>query len=137
MERFAIRRPEIGMRELMKKLFFVAFISIAFSQPALARDQIRIVGSGTVYPFATTAAEQFGQGGKFKTPIVEATGTGGGFKLFCEGTSETTPDINDASRKITESETGLCEKNGVKDIAEIPIGYDGIVIANKHGAQSF
>ena len=100
-----------------------------FSQPALARDQIRVAGSGTVYPFMALAAEQFGQNGTFKTPIVEATGTGGGFKLFCEGTGAATPDINDASRKIADSEKQLCQKNGVGDIVEIPIGYDGIVIA--------
>ncbi len=108
----------------------------AFAGSAEARDQIRIAGSSTVYPFSTTAAEQFGQGGKFKTPIIESTGTGGGFKLFCEGTSLETPDINDASRPITDSEKELCKKNGVTDIAEVIIGYDGIVIANKKGAPA-
>src|SRR5690349_12288320 len=118
----------------LKNVFFIFVGGIVFAaQPAIARDQIRAVGSATVYPFVTTAAEEFGQGGKFKTPIVEATGTGGGFKLFCEGAGENTPDINDASRKITSSEKDLCEKDGVNAIAEIPIGYDGIVIANKHG----
>lgn len=103
-------------------------------QPAAARDQIRAVGSSTVYPFTTIAAEQFGQGGKFKTPIIESTGTGGGFKLFCEGLGEAKPDISDASREITPSEKELCAKNGVTDIAEIPLGYDGIVLASKKGA---
>lgn len=104
---------------------------------AAARDQIRIVGSATVYPFITAAAEQFGQEGKFKTPIVEATGTGGGFKLFCEGVGLDKPDFNNASRRIMESETELCRKNGVTEVIEIPFGYDGIVLVNKKGAQAF
>lgn len=104
---------------------------------AQARDQIRAVGSSTVYPFTSAAAEQFGKGGKFKTPIVESTGTGGGFKLFCAGTGEANPDINNASRPITESEVALCKTNGVSNVIEVPIGYDGIVIANAKGAQQF
>lgn len=104
---------------------------------AAGRDQIHVVGSGTVFPFTAMAAEEFGKQGKFKTPIVEATGTGGGFKLFCEGVGEDKPDINDASRKITDSEKELCTKNGVTDIAEITIGYDGIILAGKSGAASF
>jgi len=98
--------------------------------PALARDQIRIVGSSTVYPFATAVAEEFGNASKFKTPIVESTGTGGGFKLFCGGVGEDTPDISDASRRIEPSEFQRCSGNGVTEITEIKIGYDGIVIAN-------
>lgn len=104
---------------------------------ASARDQIRVVGSSTVYPFVTAAAEQFGQGGTFKTPIVESTGTGGGFKLFCGGVGDTTPDMNNASRPITDSEKELCKKNGVSSITEVPIGYDGIVIANAKGSAKF
>lgn len=114
-----------------------AFLLSVVAHPALARDQIRIVGSSTVYPFVTAAAEQFGQAGGFKTPIVESTGTGGGLKLFCEGVGDATPDIANASRPITDSEKELCAKNGVKDIAEIQIGYDGIVVANKKSAQQF
>jgi len=105
--------------------------------PALARDQIRAVGSSTVYPFASAAAEQFGQGGKFKTPIIESTGTGGGFKLFCSGVGEDTPDISDASRPITDSEKENCKKNGVSKVVEVPIGYDGIVLANSKDAPHF
>ncbi len=103
--------------------------------PAAARDQVRVVGSSTVYPFVAAAAEQFGQEGVFKTPIVESTGTGGGFKLFCEGLGERVPDISNASREITDSERELCSKNGVSDIIEIPIGYDGIVLAAKKGGK--
>lgn len=116
----------------LKPLAIMAAV-VAVSHPAAARDQIRAVGSSTVYPFTTTSAEQFGQGGKFKTPIVESTGTGGGFKLFCSGAGEDTPDLSDASRPITASEKELCAKNGVTGIAEIQIGYDGIVFASKKG----
>jgi phosphate transport system substrate-binding protein len=101
---------------------------LAGASAAEARDQIRVVGSSTVFPFITAAAEQFGQAGN-KTPIVESTGTGGGLKLFCEGAGEETPDIANASRAIMDSEKDLCKKNGVANISEIPIGYDGIVIA--------
>lgn len=112
------------------RTFILALSLVALgAAPAGAREQIRIVGSSTVYPFVTVAAEQFGRDGAFKTPIVESTGTGGGFKLFCEGLGPRTPDISNASRPITDSEKKLCAKHGVTDIAEIPIGYDGIVIA--------
>lgn len=95
-----------------------------------ARDYISIVGSSTVYPFATAVAEQFGRGSSFKTPKVESTGTGGGFKLFCAGVGVQHPDINDASRKIKASEIETCAKNGVTEIVEINIGFDGIVVAS-------
>jgi len=96
---------------------------------ASARDQIRIVGSSTVYPFSTVVAEEFGRSTAFKTPIVESTGTGGGLKLFCAGSGAKTPDIANASRQIKKSEIDLCEKNGVTRITEIKVGYDGIAIA--------
>jgi len=99
-----------------------------------AREQIRVVGSSTVYPYSATAAEEFGMAGNFKTPIVEATGTGGGFKLFCSGVGDATADIAGASRPITSGERELCGKNGVTKITEIPIGYDGIVFANAKGS---
>lgn len=100
------------------------------SQQAEARDQIRVVGSSTVYPFATVVAEEFGTKTDFRTPIVEATGTGGGFKLFCEGVGEQYPDIANASRQIKDSEIQLCKTNGVNNPIELKIGYDGIVMAN-------
>jgi phosphate transport system substrate-binding protein len=100
------------------------------SAPASARDQIRIVGSSTVYPFSTAVAEELGHQKGFKTPIVESTGTGGGLKLFCAGAGIDSPDIANASRRIKASEVELCDKNGVGDITEIKIGYDGIVLAN-------
>jgi len=110
------------------QLLAVAGIAL-FAVGASARDQIRIVGSSTVYPFSTVVAEEFGRSTDFKTPIVESTGTGGGLKLFCAGKGEDTPDISNASRRIKPSELELCEKNGVTKITEVEIGYDGIAIA--------
>ena len=99
-----------------------------------ARDYISIVGSSTVYPFATVVAERFGRNTDFKTPKIESTGTGGGFKLFCGGIGVQHPDISDASRPIKQSELDNCAKNGVTRIVEVKIGYDGIVIANSREA---
>ncbi len=116
----------------MKKtlLAFTAITVLSFSPQANARDQIHIVGSSTVYPFVTVVAEQFGSETSFRGPTVEPTGTGGGFKQFCEGTGEKFPDFSNASRPIKDSERELCASNGVKDITEIKIGFDGIVLAN-------
>lgn len=110
--------------------------SFATADAASARDQIRIVGSSTVYPFTTAVAEQFGKSGAGKTPVVESTGTGGGFKLFCGGVGVDHPDLSNASRAIKKGEFELCEKNGVKDIVEIKVGIDGLTIAqSKAGAK--
>jgi phosphate transport system substrate-binding protein len=97
---------------------------------ASARDQIRIVGSSTVYPFATVVAEEFGRNTTHKTPIIESTGSGGGLKLFCAGVGVDHADIANASRRIKASEVELCAKNGVDAITEVQIGFDGIVLAN-------
>ena len=102
----------------LKTLFFL-ILSFVFVSNAIARDQIKIVGSSTVYPYATVVAERFGKSGKFKTPVIESTGTGGGMKLFCAGVGTNHPDITNASRAIKSSEKELCSKNGVKDIIEI------------------
>jgi phosphate transport system substrate-binding protein len=110
----------------------VGAIALSLGTPALAqsaRDSITIVGSSTVYPFTTTVAEQFGRGGKFKTPKVESTGTGGGIKLFCNGIGPQFPDIANASRRMNAAELATCQKNGVKDVVEVKVGYDGIVLA--------
>ncbi|MBS0396748.1 MAG: substrate-binding domain-containing protein, partial [Proteobacteria bacterium] len=107
----------------------------ALPAAAAGRDAIQIVGSSTVYPFSSAVAERFGKGGKFKTPVVESTGTGGGFKLFCAGAGADTPDINDASRPITAAEKQGCAANGVTGIEEFRIGYDGIVAAATKGAS--
>lgn len=118
---------------------FVTFaLCMMLVQPALAaRDQIRIVGSSTVFPFVAAAAEQFGKDDAFRTPIVESTGTGGGLNMFCAGDGDRTPDMANASRPIKDSEIALCKKNGVNRIAELKIGYDGIVLANARDAALF
>lgn len=107
-----------------------ATMLLAIATPALARDQINIVGSSTVFPFSTTVAERFGKSTDFKTPVVESTGSGGGLKLFCAGVGEKFPDITNASRRIKASEVELCASNGVTEIVEATIGFDGIVLAN-------
>ena len=112
----------------------VSALALLSTGVAQARDQIRIVGSSTVYPFATAVAETFGKTGSFKTPIVESTGTGGGLKLFCAGIGEDTPDIANASRPIKAGEIETCKANDVTAITEVPIGYDGIVLANSKDA---
>ncbi len=118
---------------MFKKVILAAAVAGAFfaqGHGAQARDQIRIVGSSTVFPFATTVAERFGRSTSFKTPVVESTGSGGGLKLFCAGIGDNHPDITNASRPIKESEVEKCAKNGITGITEIKVGYDGIVIAN-------
>ena len=109
---------------------FAALATLALAGQAEARDQIRIVGSSTVFPFTSAVAEQFGKAGQFKTPVVESTGTGGGLKLFCAGVGVDHPDITNASRKIKDSEIEQCAKNGVKEITEVKVGFDGIALAN-------
>ncbi|MEZ5824091.1 MAG: substrate-binding domain-containing protein [Geminicoccaceae bacterium] len=122
------------MRKIL--LSAAALGALAVAGEAQARDQIRIVGSSTVFPFSTAVAEQFGNKTAFATPVVESTGSGGGLKLFCEGVGENTPDITNASRRIKASEVELCAGNGVKDITEVMVGFDGIVLANsKEGAH--
>ena len=101
------------------------------------RDQIRIVGSSTVYPFATKVAEQFGRRTQNPTPIIESTGSGGGFKLFCAGIGTDHPDVTNSSRAIKDSEIRTCADNGVEEITEVEIGYDGIVIANQQGGPRY
>lgn len=124
---------------LMRKQFFnavtaIALITTSVMSFAAERDYINIVGSSTVYPFATVVAERFGKSTEFKTPKIESTGSGGGLKLFCAGVGIDTPDITNASRKIKSKEVDLCASNGVNDIIEVLIGYDGIVLANSKGA---
>ncbi|MEX0300349.1 MAG: substrate-binding domain-containing protein, partial [Kordiimonas sp.] len=117
----------------MKKLALVTAllgaVTLTSQVAAQSRDQIRIVGSSTVFPFATAVAEEFGRSSSFKTPIVESTGSGGGLKLFCAGIGTNHPDITNASRRIKKSEVELCSKNGVDEVVEVKIGFDGIVLA--------
>lgn len=124
-------------KTLVAGLLLGASIVAAGSPSAYARDQIRIVGSSTVFPFSTTVAERFGKSTEFKTPVVESTGSGGGLKLFCNGSSDNDPDITNASRRIKPSEVKKCAANGITDIVEVKIGYDGIVVANSNKAQHF
>ena len=111
--------------------------SVALTNAAEARDQIRIVGSSTVFPFATAVAEEFGKTTGHKTPVVESTGSGGGLKLFCGGVGVDYPDVTNASRRIKSSEVERCAENGVTDITEVKIGYDGIVLANSKATEPF
>ncbi len=120
-----------------KTLITVVAILTSLSSMAEGRDYISIVGSSTVYPFATVVAERFGKSTDFKTPKIESTGTGGGMKLFCKGIDVNTADITNASRRIKQSEFEMCQKNGVKDIVEVLIGYDGIVVANDIKSHKF
>ena len=119
---------------MIKSTALAVLATAALVGTAQARDQIRIVGSSTVYPFSTTVAEQFGKTSGFKTPIVESTGSGGGLKLFCSGVGVEFPDIANSSRRIKASEVEACAKTGVQDITEVKIGYDGIVVANSKAA---
>ncbi|UDL04682.1 substrate-binding domain-containing protein [Marinobacter sp. CA1] len=114
----------------------VAGAMAAVSTPTLARDTINIVGSSTVYPFATVVAERFGRNTDFPTPKLESTGSGGGLKLFCAGIGTQHPDITNASRRMKSSEFELCQSNGVKDIVEVKIGSDGIVLASSKEAEN-
>jgi phosphate transport system substrate-binding protein len=123
----------------MSRSLFIAVTAIALAAPAVAhgqaREQIRVVGSSTVYPFTTSVAENFARATRYQAPLVESTGTGGGFQLFCQGIGQQYPDINDASRAITESERELCRQNGVENVTEIQIGNDGITVAADKQAE--
>lgn len=122
----------------MKRLLAAAgLLALAVSPAFAARDQIRIVGSSTVYPFTTAVAEAFGKATGMKTPVVESTGTGGGMKLFCAGAGEDTPDFTNASRPIKKSEFDDCQKNGVTEIVEIKVGFDGLSLAHSKEAKDF
>jgi len=116
------------------------FVSESFSFELFKsgeRKHIQVVGSSTVYPFTAVIAETFGRDTEFRTPIIESTGTGGGFKLFCSGIGYDYPDFSNASRHIQKSEIAKCAENGVKQIVEIKIGYDGIVLANLSSGKKF
>ncbi|MDX8397787.1 MAG: substrate-binding domain-containing protein [Mariprofundaceae bacterium] len=116
------------MKKNIIMLAAVAATCISISA-AEARDQIQIVGSSTVYPFSSYTAEAIGNTTHFKAPIVESTGSGGGMKLFCAGAGLNTPDFTNASRRMKAKEFTKCQKNGVKEITEMVVGYDGIAIA--------
>lgn len=123
----------------MKKTLMIttlaAAAALSTSSAHAARDYISIVGSSTVYPFSTVVAERFGKSTNFKTPKIEATGSGGGLKLFCQGVGVSNPDIANSSRRIKASEFELCQSNGVKEIIEVLMGYDGIVLGSSVNAE--
>jgi len=112
------------------RLLLIVFIMSLMTTISYARDQIKIVGSSTVYPFSTVVAERFGKSGKFNTPVIESTGTGGGMKLFCAGIGVNTPDMSNASRKIKPKEVKLCKDNGVTEITQVIVGLDGIAFTS-------
>lgn len=109
--------------------------SFVVADAASARE-IKIVGSSTVFPYTQAVAEEFARSGG-KAPTVESTGTGGGMKIFCQGVGEAHPDITGASRAMKSSEKELCEKNGVTDITEVLLGYDGLSVANSRKGKKF
>ncbi|MBU3014450.1 PstS family phosphate ABC transporter substrate-binding protein [Poseidonibacter lekithochrous] len=121
----------------IRKTSLALLASAALTVSLSARDQIKIVGSSTVYPFSSSVAEEFGATTKFPTPVVESTGSGGGMKLFCAGNDLNTPDITNASRRMKSTEFQMCEKNGVTDITEAVIGYDGIAFAQSISNKAF
>jgi phosphate transport system substrate-binding protein len=123
---------------MSKRVLALASLIVALGAGAAqARDQIRIVGSSTVFPFSTAVAERFGKTTDFKTPVVEATGSGGGLKLFCGGVGVRHPDITNTSRRIKASEVKMCADNGVAEVVEVKIGYDGIVVANSRKTAQY
>ena len=119
------------------KLFALTAATAIAATSAQARDQIRIVGSSTVFPFSTAVAEQFGKTTDFATPVVESTGSGGGLKLFCAGVGVEHPDITNASRRMKAKEFADCQANGVTEVVESIVGYDGIVVANAIDGAEF
>jgi phosphate transport system substrate-binding protein len=114
-----------------------AVASVAFAGAAIARDQIQIAGSSTVLPYASIVAEAFGENTDFPTPVVESGGSGAGRKKLCEGVGENTIDIANSSSRIKQSDIDNCAANGVTEIQEVRIGYDGIVFASDINGPSF
>jgi len=124
------------IRETLSAVLGAALVLCSAQAGAVGRDYISIVGSSTVYPFATVVAERFGRDSGFRTPKIESTGSGGGLKLFCAGVGPRHPDMSNASRRIKQSEVEKCGANGAA-VIEIKVGYDGIVIANGGNAPDF
>jgi phosphate transport system substrate-binding protein len=127
------------MRKLAAGPFAMALLLCAglCSQPLAARDQVRVAGSSTLFPFATAVAETFGNQGRWKTPVVESVGTGGGFSMFCAGVGDATPDITDASRPMSSAETATCKRNGVTSVLGFRIGLDGMLLVNAIAGPAF
>lgn len=119
------------MNRILKTTVLAAAV-MSVAGVAQARDQINIVGSSTVYPFASFVSEEFGATTNYPTPVIESTGSGGGMRLFCNGIGEGTPDVTNASRRMKVSEFERCVENGVTDITEVYIGSDGIAFAQSN-----
>ncbi len=119
----------------MRSFLLTALAIVMIAMPASARDQIRIVGSSTVYPFSAAIAENLSKNTDYKDIVVESTGTGAGIKLFCAGAGEEHPDIANASRRMKDSEFKTCGENGVTSISEVKLGFDGIVLAQSKKAE--
>ena len=112
-------------------------IAAVSATTAAARDQVQVAGSSTVLPYASIVAEAFGENFDFPTPVVESGGSSAGLKRFCDGVGENTVDIANASRPIKSSEIEVCAANGVTDIIEVRVGYDGIVFASDIAGNTF
>ncbi len=125
------------MKKLLTALACASSFTLVAPAALAARDNISAVGSSTVFPFAKVVSERFGRKGSFKAPKIEPTGTGGGFKEFCKGVGVEYPDVANASRHIKQSEYDSCQAAGVKEIVEIKIGFDGIVLANSKKAPHY
>ena len=143
---YFVGHGKFGKVMMMKKLAIVCTSVLALtgcndqasSGQGGSRDQIKIVGSSTVFPFAKAVAEQFQNlDPSYKTPVLESTGTGGGMELFCNGVGPNTPDIVNASRRMKKSEYDRCQQNGVKNISEFIVGIDGIAIAESNQGKKF
>ena len=115
----------------------VLAIAAVSATSAVARDNVQVAGSSTVLPYASIVAEAFGDNTDFPTPVVESGGSSSGLKRFCEGVGENTIDVANASRAIREKEVATCAENGVTDIIEVRIGYDGIVFASQQSGPAF
>lgn len=129
------KKSNLTKKMITLSLTSAVLITNITSAYANSRDTINAVGSSTVYPFSTVVAERFGKSTEFKTPKIEATGTGGGMKLFCTSNAINTPDLSNASRRMKKSEFDMCAENGVTSITEVLLGYDGIVLANSKSAN--
>ncbi|MEO0573893.1 MAG: substrate-binding domain-containing protein [Pseudomonadota bacterium] len=127
---FGVRDVRVHRVLLSVIASFAGILALSSCAPGQSgRNFIVIVGSSTMYPFSTIVAERFGRRTSFKTPKVEATGSGGGFKLFCAGIGVRHPDITNSSRRIKPSELKMCASNGVGGVVEVKVGYDGIAVA--------
>jgi phosphate transport system substrate-binding protein len=121
---------------MKSRILISALVFSAMALPSLARDQIQIVGSSTVFPFSTIVAERFAKNTSFNAPVIESTGTGGGAKLFCAGIGLEHPDVTNASRAMKSSEKEICTANGITP-QEFLIGYDGITFSNSRTVEQF